>query len=1245
MTLTLGDQVIDRKYIEFNANRTFATVKVPSKLPTGTNKVSVSLPLMDPLTTSFTVEGEKVESIEILGDTAVRVAGNKVSIGYKALNQYGEEMDNPNLTASAEGDVVKDNLDPSFEDGRVLIPIDPSEIKEGAEIDLTLSQGDVKTTKKVQVSMKASLYQLDIIELKSESDSTTLNETTDLNEEAFYLVVKATDQFGGLIEDIDELGEDTFSVTSTNSSVVTVNNKFEEYQKEKGLYKLKLVGTLQEDGTTSLPSVGRTSIVLTAHASNQKSKPFAITVGEGQRVDTFTLEKPQGVTAGSDLKIQIQAKDKEGKSITDLDILKGSVSGITWTIDPDIPYEVEEDTDENELILTFKGKDVGEGTLKITGVTATNQEVITEIEVDEQARPTTWEWKSKEDEPEYDFVKEDTSTKENAGESSNEKENKWDSEVIKIDHIIVKDQYGKNMELPKGYSLQGHTNDKAVEVTGKITSNDEEITVTPKAVGKATVTFSLYKDDKEVVGSGREFVFTAKDDTKYIEYRLPEIGILYDALAAGKSISKEYAKEVVVYGILENGEAEEINGFTIEELKHVYPINSDLAKDDNNDEDLENKLLIQEKLVYTNGSTTKRDLNVTIDSTKEPLTQEIIISKEAPKVEKLEVENDSITFDEEINDDFEIGWKEILKKSKFTATDQYGVKSKDIDVIIDEKEETPLLEFPDGIEIKPMITFESIKGSQIFENSGKHNATITNFSAGSVVKATITVNGHSVNVNITMKKEHTPELDEVVESFKRNLCDEDECGDTGITVEISEGTKNIKDALQKYITHENYEIRISSVTGSELEGDVIIEDDGTINPITCKENECKDKAEVSATVSYTIFRTNKKDFEKKENKEINFNISKATEVILADGSLGEPGSHEITGLTSGKKYQIQVGKQYYAVPSDGVFAKEKIDEGEIESLEGTKITGLINGKTYKVEEVVPQKVNLQSDSEGKEGNKKITDLAEKNRYVIYFSNDDRYRAVKADGSLSTQLYKDWEGASEAADFLNGTEIKGLTNGETYKVKKATPKLIEGVTATLLDENRVKLEFPQITYAENVDVEYRVKGSEEWLSITKINGVLEPKIDSKSTTVEIMNLELEENKTYYFRLMIDDNASHEIYNQHSTETEGITITTIKQLDIEGVTVPKKGDKPVSILDGTDEYEAEISWDPNVTEFGADTAYTATITIIPKLGYTLKGVQQNTFKVADAKKVTHEENSGNIIVEFEKTESEETDEGNE
>ncbi|HCE47042.1 MAG TPA: hypothetical protein DET40_26135 [Lentisphaeria bacterium] len=97
--------------------------------------------------------------------------------------------------------------------------------------------------------------------------------------------------------------------------------------------------------------------------------------------------------------------------------------------------------------------------------------------------------------------------------------------------------------------------------------------------------------------------------------------------------------------------------------------------------------------------------------------------------------------------------------------------------------------------------------------------------------------------------------------------------------------------------------------------------------------------------------------------------------------------------------------------------------------------------------------------------------------------------------------------------------------------------------------------------------------------------------------------------------------------------GITITS---LAIAGVTPPVTYAAPKTVITATVQYTGKITWAPALEggKFAPNTAYTATITITPKTGYTVVGVGEDTFTVAGAT-ATNPADSGVITAVFPST----------
>ena len=110
-----------------------------------------------------------------------------------------------------------------------------------------------------------------------------------------------------------------------------------------------------------------------------------------------------------------------------------------------------------------------------------------------------------------------------------------------------------------------------------------------------------------------------------------------------------------------------------------------------------------------------------------------------------------------------------------------------------------------------------------------------------------------------------------------------------------------------------------------------------------------------------------------------------------------------------------------------------------------------------------------------------------------------------------------------------------------------------------------------------------------------------------------------------------------YCSYHTDIQFIPLKEIDISKIEGVTIPVSNAVPVTSINENDQYTGYVTWSPIDTKFMADTVYTATITIQPKEGYSLKAVIKDFFTVEGAESVSNYANSGVITAVFPKIES--------
>ncbi|GHV50578.1 hypothetical protein FACS1894181_11300 [Bacteroidia bacterium] len=118
-----------------------------------------------------------------------------------------------------------------------------------------------------------------------------------------------------------------------------------------------------------------------------------------------------------------------------------------------------------------------------------------------------------------------------------------------------------------------------------------------------------------------------------------------------------------------------------------------------------------------------------------------------------------------------------------------------------------------------------------------------------------------------------------------------------------------------------------------------------------------------------------------------------------------------------------------------------------------------------------------------------------------------------------------------------------------------------------------------------------------------------------------------------RLADGSNYYQETFARQVNSTTAETLNKeVTAADILGVTPPVAGALPVAAITETAEYTGTVSWSPADNPFGYATAYTATITLAPKTGYTLAGVAADFFTVTGATTVANSAGSGVVTAVF-------------
>jgi len=164
----------------------------------------------------------------------------------------------------------------------------------------------------------------------------------------------------------------------------------------------------------------------------------------------------------------------------------------------------------------------------------------------------------------------------------------------------------------------------------------------------------------------------------------------------------------------------------------------------------------------------------------------------------------------------------------------------------------------------------------------------------------------------------------------------------------------------------------------------------------------------------------------------------------------------------------------------------------------------------------------------------------------------------------------------------------------------------------------------VSNVESQNIEVTVSSGATWE--LHRNSTATDLIDGSTIT-----LERGTNKVW-IKVIAENGVSFQIYEMTIVREDTINNNMAA---IPGVTAPVAGQTPVTTITATEHYTGTIEWTPNDDVFTNNTAYTATITLIPEPGWTFSGVGANFFNVAGAT-ATNYAGSGVVTAVFPATE---------
>ncbi|MEK4951660.1 hypothetical protein NST12_15280 [Bacillus sp. FSL W8-1127] len=715
-----GSVTVNVAKTTFSADKKSVELELASKLFEGEYTVNVTGLADQALTGSVKVENEKVAKIELLGEVAPINAQDKkqATVAYRVLNQYGEDITKSPIATSIEWHASSGVT--AADDDKGLLTLTKSDgFKTGDKVALTGINTSTNTVVSDVVTV-SDASATDTVEFDGVYNKDGKEFSGDLDVSDFALLLTAKDQYGKTVK-ADQVNDDVV-FTSSNPSVLTVYKAYDEQGKDKNQVGLKFkAGSNYANG-------GKVIITAISKSSGKVSQ-FEVNVKAAPKLDTFTLSAPTDVVAaGETVKIPFTAVDQYGNAITKYDDLENKVTFSSNNA------ELKKDASGNAY-LEYKAPDTKGLQVLVATVAGSGKVSQLTIDVKDAAYPATIE-----------SLKDVTTTVSKNG-----------SVKIGLSNLVVKDQYGRTFDLKGKLSntaglgkyriVATDSENGAVKVdnadtSAEITADDGIITITGLEKGSEDVTFKLQQSVKnsdntysfeDVATSPLKVTFNTVDKSAFTSFEVGDIAPLY---ADGTATT--YKRDLKVYGVKADGTKVELPS-----SDYTVITDNNVAYDKNTG--TLNAVLDATKDAGKFGTKDEITSKVTVIvdgfDTPSTITKDVVISKEAPKADKIEftdaVSNGVASIPASVlNDDSDDAsdLDAVLK-----VTDQYGVK----------------IDSP-----KPIITVTNVKEKTVdadpnqrfkVESNGSDTIDIQNAEAGDTFTVTYLLDGKTVTVKFTVE--------------------------------------------------------------------------------------------------------------------------------------------------------------------------------------------------------------------------------------------------------------------------------------------------------------------------------------------------------------------------------------------------------------------------------------------------------------------------------------------------------------
>jgi len=289
---------------------------------------------------------------------------------------------------------------------------------------------------------------------------------------------------------------------------------------------------------------------------------------------------------------------------------------------------------------------------------------------------------------------------------------------------------------------------------------------------------------------------------------------------------------------------------------------------------------------------------------------------------------------------------------------------------------------------------------------------------------------------------------------------------------------------------------------------------------------------------------------------------------------------------------------------------------------------------------------------GRDG--RIEGLNPKKYYMFEKEIDDNEEPVLRYGKYPYPVY-----ATDQQDFgpggltgylgyitrINRGIIFDLANYHTYTVRAAVPfddnelsrlKYKDDRGSIPFTKNETGISIPDIREPGILDLSGVMTGNYDVIAVLPFNNPKSSPWKWGEKQADLANFKLEGHDTKYDYIFVKEleGGSFDFRVLYvEIGPSDIPLTPINIANIQGVNLPKVGETAVTSITENEQYYGTVSWSPTPPggKFAGSQVYTATITLYPKTGYTLRGVTGNFFKVSAAS-ATNASDSGVITATF-------------